>query len=1327
MKILKISGQGIASLYDRFEVDLEQGPLADNGLFAVTGRTGTGKSTILDVMCLALYHQAARYQGVRDKKTLDQSDMYNNIMSRGANVCAAELEFIGVNGVRYRAVWGLRRIKTRNGEPRFENSGCDLSSWSDSLGWQKIDYSGLKGLLKAKTESIGLDYSQFTRVVLLPQGQFTSFLTAEPKDRTGILNGIADTELYKLISKVTFEEYKGLRDKKEDLENRQQSLKLLSPLERQELKTKRQTATQEWEALQAKLNLLTKYQELHTKYENEQIAATKLKAELEATKVAFGPKIKKLEIFERESEARANLQKLMDTQEQLDLNKKRALEVEQKLNQLNQQNELATTQLTEAKEHQEALQKERTELEPTLNKARELEATLAEKQKLLQSEQQKLKEECEALTKVAQSYNAAQNEHEIAQKELAQVQAQNNRLAKFNELSPALELLKEALQTFLAKSELYTKVKNEDELARQAQAQNTQDLARLTAELKRLEASKQPVATVAQTLAKCTQEYTLANDKCHLADQIVTQARTTVKDLDTLKRDFLVATEQEHQLASYKSEQEELSQKLAVVTQEVARYKREYEQCQEITALKRQILNLSDLRATLKPDQVCPLCGATHHPFVENADTLVEPSEVNIAKARENQCLERLEAKQRQETTCQTNLANVKSLLEKATKKQVAIESELLDSWRNFCGTVISLEALRMQDLARSIEGNDLPMMESWAQEVELFGAALNTKTLTIEASLSAVKQMLATQSAIETKFEVAREALTTFGKQQVTTLKTLKKNCDTLKVSVDKAQSAQNTLETFNEDAKKIQECQNRCQLELTKAQNNIALNAQKMDNWVKDGRELLMKISGILGPYYPEIELLKIQIDQALAPEVFNLSATTKLLNLVTRSVQDINHALNLASELTKATQKEEHTRLKAEQLEGALTEKQSAYTKFEQKVQTYQAEFNQMQQERAQLLGGRVVAVVEKQYADHIKAATKQLEEIRARANDVKTKQTDVSGQQKILQKTSSELTVKAQHLTDIWAQDVKKIGLDAEQLAAILLLDNQTRTDLGQKRQLLQDLAQKTEIKANLLAQAQAECLGQAKLIEPQYWEEREASNDERILGAQEHTGVPTLKSQALSELEDSLKNKSLEVDELKNILAVDDDHVKTNGQIEAELSALKPELELKRSLSELIGSADGSKFCNIAQGITLYTLTERANNYLNILRPRYSLTVGEDGHEGLLLSVIDHDCADTERSVLSLSGGEKFLVSLALALGLSDMTCGGTVVQSLFIDEGFDCVDTESLNVVLDALGQLQRGARTLGIISHVEMLAKSVPVRVKVTAVSDGRSRIEVD
>lgn len=84
--------------------------------------------------------------------------------------------------------------------------------------------------------------------------------------------------------------------------------------------------------------------------------------------------------------------------------------------------------------------------------------------------------------------------------------------------------------------------------------------------------------------------------------------------------------------------------------------------------------------------------------------------------------------------------------------------------------------------------------------------------------------------------------------------------------------------------------------------------------------------------------------------------------------------------------------------------------------------------------------------------------------------------------------------------------KKIGLDAEQLAAILLLDNQTRTDLGQKRQLLQDLAQKTEIKANLLAQAQAECLGQAKLIEPQYWEEREASNDERILGAQEHTGV-----------------------------------------------------------------------------------------------------------------------------------------------------------------------------------------------------------------------------
>ena len=201
------------------------------------------------------------------------------------------------------------------------------------------------------------------------------------------------------------------------------------------------------------------------------------------------------------------------------------------------------------------------------------------------------------------------------------------------------------------------------------------------------------------------------------------------------------------------------------------------------------------------------------------------------------------------------------------------------------------------------------------------------------------------------------------------------------------------------------------------------------------------------------------------------------------------------------------------------------------------------------------------MEKQYADNIQAATKHLEDIRARANEVKTKQTDVSGQQKILQKTSSELTAKVQHLTDIWAQDVKKIGLEAEQLAEILLLDNQTRTDLGQKRQLLQDLAQKTEIKANLLAQAQDECLGQAKLIEPQYWEESEASNDEKILGVWAHTGVPTLKSQALSELKDSLKNKSLEVDELKNILAVDDDHVLTNGQIEAELSALKPELNV----------------------------------------------------------------------------------------------------------------------------------------------------------------------
>jgi energy-coupling factor transporter ATP-binding protein EcfA2 len=161
----------------------------------------------------------------------------------------------------------------------------------------------------------------------------------------------------------------------------------------------------------------------------------------------------------------------------------------------------------------------------------------------------------------------------------------------------------------------------------------------------------------------------------------------------------------------------------------------------------------------------------------------------------------------------------------------------------------------------------------------------------------------------------------------------------------------------------------------------------------------------------------------------------------------------------------------------------------------------------------------------------------------------------------------------------------------------------------------------------------------------------------------------------------------------------------------------------RKLNELLGSADGAKFRMIAQRRTLDLLLRYANHQLNNLAARYSL---ERLPESLNLIVIDRDMGDERRSVHSLSGGESFLVSLALALGLASLTSNRLRIESLFIDEGFGSLDPETLNTAMSALMHLEAQGRKVGVISHVTEMTDAIPVQIKVVKGRSGASRIIV-
>ena len=175
------------------------------------------------------------------------------------------------------------------------------------------------------------------------------------------------------------------------------------------------------------------------------------------------------------------------------------------------------------------------------------------------------------------------------------------------------------------------------------------------------------------------------------------------------------------------------------------------------------------------------------------------------------------------------------------------------------------------------------------------------------------------------------------------------------------------------------------------------------------------------------------------------------------------------------------------------------------------------------------------------------------------------------------------------------------------------------------------------------------------------------------------------------------------------------------QLEQELTEKQEIANRWGKLNKLIGSADGTKFKVIAQSYTLNLLLMHANKHLSYLSKRYRL---QQVPGTLALQVIDCDMCDEVRTVYSLSGGESFLISLALALGLSSLSSNNLKVESLFIDEGFGSLDADSLRTVMEALEQLQMQGRKIGVISHVQEMSERIAVQVQLHRAANGKSAI---
>jgi len=373
----------------------------------------------------------------------------------------------------------------------------------------------------------------------------------------------------------------------------------------------------------------------------------------------------------------------------------------------------------------------------------------------------------------------------------------------------------------------------------------------------------------------------------------------------------------------------------------------------------------------------------------------------------------------------------------------------------------------------------------------------------------------------------------------------------------------------------------------------------------------------------------------------------------------------------------------------------------------------ELRARQQERAALWNGRPVAAIEQELEQAVTAARDALRVQLALVHDAA--QAETAARSALAQAHAQVASVQAaasatsMRLSE-WLEEYANASPGLEPIASLAELSSLLAVGaawIAQERATLAEIAASVQRAATVRAERQAQATAH--------------------LAAQADAAPQDTVEAALATLLEQRRGAHDLVAGLRLRAAQDDARRRDAEAVLAEIERQQAIEQRWGRMAELIGSADGKKFRNYAQQFTLDVLLGYANSHLAHLARRYRLERVVVGNApSLALMVRDQDMGGEVRSVNSLSGGESFLVSLALALGLASLSSNRVRVESLFIDEGFGSLDSETLGVAMDALDALQSMGRKVGVISHVQEMTERISAKILVRPAGGGSSAVTV-
>lgn len=369
------------------------------------------------------------------------------------------------------------------------------------------------------------------------------------------------------------------------------------------------------------------------------------------------------------------------------------------------------------------------------------------------------------------------------------------------------------------------------------------------------------------------------------------------------------------------------------------------------------------------------------------------------------------------------------------------------------------------------------------------------------------------------------------------------------------------------------------------------------------------------------------------------------------------------------------------------------------LQQDSDTHQHKLQVLQQERRDLFGDEEVAQQKRQWQQRLQDAALRHEEAHA-----KWQQAQQQCQQ--TQQRLDDATQQLKHTEDTlleqeqqWQQQLQQHAFANEQAWQTQLLP-------ADELQALQQQAQQLQQRAIELAQTQQHL---ALALQELNIEHVDADEQQQL-------------QQRLLDLQDAYQQHTQSLGAIKQQLQQQQQAEERAAAQLQQIQTQQQECNRWRELNDLIGSSDGKKYRLFAQSLTFNHLVRLANAQLKHMSDRYVL---QQNPEALLqLEVIDQYQAGTVRSSKNLSGGESFIVSLALALGLARMASDSTQIDSLFLDEGFGTLDEDALDVALNTLASLQQEGKLIGVISHVGALKERIATQIQVEPKHSGQSRL---